>query len=241
MSLDLNIAPGDLMSHPVIAPPAATDESGWLAACFANSAYARIWKAFAGLFLIAGILALLNHGWYISADLQARRTWPTVDGQIVSAEQRDDSNLSLKAGSLSSRTRYWIEYEVKFAATEDQCRTGIIYSETMPCHGIVRTRSTQSTYRAYEWLLHGHHRGEPVKVLYNPNGPEVKIVGESIWLRYNFDRLILNIVWVIGFFALYAFAQRRLEYFKNHPEALTNPSQSSWPGDRDKLTDLNLS
>ena len=43
-----------------------------------------------------------------------------------------------------------------------------------------------------------------------PNGPEIKIAGESIWLRYNFDRLILNIVWVIGFFARYAFSHRRL-------------------------------
>src|SRR5581483_4228104 len=99
-------------------------------------------------FLLAGILGLLDHAWNISSDLQARHTWPIANGEIVSAEQRDDSNLSLKQSSLSNRTRYWVEYEVRFAAPENQCRTGIIYtgpSETMPCHGIVRTRSTQST------------------------------------------------------------------------------------------------
>jgi hypothetical protein len=45
----------------------------------------------------------------------------------------------------------------------------------------------QSTYRAYDWLIHGYHVNERVKVLYNPNGPEIKIAGESIWLRYNID------------------------------------------------------
>jgi hypothetical protein len=163
----------------------------------------------------------------------------------VSANQTDDDeNPSLKV-SLSDRKRYWVEYEVRFAVPADQCRTGIIYTgppETMPCHGIIRTRSTQSTYRAYDWLIHGYHVNEPVKVLYNPRGTEIKIAGESIWLRYNTDRLMLNALWVLVFFGLYASAQRRLEYFRSHPEAETVPPQSHSPADdRYKLTDLDLS
>jgi hypothetical protein len=226
-------------------PPPRTDESGWIAALFPNSGHARLWKVVAGIFLAAGILGLVDRVATISADMHARRTWPSVDGEIVSANQTDDDeNPALKV-SLRNRKRYWVEYEVRFAVPESQCRTGIIYtgpSETMPCHGIIRTRSTQSTYRSYDWLIHGYHVNERVRVLYNPNGPEVKIAGESIWLRYNTDWLMLNAVWVLVFFELYAFAQRRLVYFRSHPEAETVPTQpGSSADDRDRLTDLDLS
>ncbi|HET6932974.1 MAG TPA: DUF3592 domain-containing protein [Candidatus Acidoferrum sp.] len=199
----------------------------------------------AGIFLAAGVLGLLDRVATISADLHARHAWPSADGAIVSANQTDDdANPSLKV-SLSDPKRYWVEYEVRFAVPEDQCRTGIIYTgppETMPCHGIIRTRSTQSTYQAYAWLIHGYHVNERVRVLYNPNGPEIKIAGESIWLRYNTDRLILNALWVLVFFGLYASAQRGLAYFRRHPEAETVPTQPGSPADdRDTLTDLDLS
>ncbi len=232
------------MPTTTIAPPTGTDESGWLTACLPNSGRARLLKVMAGIFFAAGILGLVNRVASISADLNARRTWPSADGEIVSANQADDdTNPSLRV-SLSDRKRYWVEYEVRFAVPADQCRAGNIYtgpSETMPCHGIIRTRSTQSTYRAYDWLVHGYHVNEPVKVLYNPRGPEIKIAGESIWLRYNTDRLMLNAFWVLLFFGLYAFAQRRLEYFRSHPEAETVPPQPITPDDRYKLTDLDLS
>ena len=233
------------MSTSTIAPPPETDESGWVATLFPNSGHARLLKVMAGIFLAAGIFGLVDRVATISADLHARRTWPSVDGEIVSANQTDDdANPSFKV-SLSDRKRYWVEYEVRFAVPEDQCRTGMIYtgpSETMPCHGMIRPRSTQSTYRAYDWLIHGYHVNERVKVLYNPNGPEIKIAGESIWLRYNTDRLMLNGLWVLVFFGLYAVAQRCLSYFRSHPEAETVPTQPGSPaGDRDKLTDLDLS
>jgi hypothetical protein len=205
----------------------------------------RLLKVMAGIFLAAGILGLVDRMASICADLHARSTWPSADGEIVAANQTDDNeNPSFKV-SLSDRKRYWVEYEVRFAVSEDQCKTGIIYtgpSETMPCRGMIRTRSTQSTHRAYDWLIHGYHVSERVKVLYNPNGPEIKIAGESIWLRYNTDRLILSTLWVLVFSGLYAFAQRRLSYFRNHPEAATVPTLPDSPADdRERLTDLDLS
>ena len=79
-------------------------------------------------------------------------------------------------------------------------------------------------------------------MLYNPNGPEIKIAGESIWLRYNTDRLMISALWVLVFSGLYALARGRLAYFGSHPEDETVPTQASGPSnDRDKLTDLNLS
>jgi len=228
-----------------MALPDEIDKSGWGAALIPTSGSAGLWKLMAGIFLAAGILGLADRVAIISADLHARRTWPSVDGKILSANQTDDdANPSFKV-SLSDRKRYWVEYEVSFAVPEDQCRTGAFYtgpSETMPCLGIIRTRSTQSTSRAYGWLIHGYHVNERVKVLYNPNGPEIKIAGESIWLRYDVDRLILNVLWVLVFSGLYAFAQRRLRFFRSHPEAQSVPTQANSPADdKYKLTDLDLS
>jgi Protein of unknown function (DUF3592) len=233
------------MSPLTIAPPPETDEPGWVTTLFPNSGRARLLKVMAGIFLAAGILGLVDRASTIFADLHARRTWPSVDGEIVSANQTDDdANPSFKV-SLSDRKRYWAEYEVRFAVPEGQCRTGMVYtgpSETMPCHGIIRTRSTQSTYQAHDWLIHGYHVSERVKVLYNPNGPEIKIAGQPIWLRYNTNRLILNGLWVLVFSGLYAVARRRLAYFRSHPEAETAPTRPGSPADdRDRLTDLDLS
>ena len=232
------------MLNSTTAPPPGRDEPVWVTTWLPNSGQARLLRVVTGIFLAAGILGLAGRVASISADLHARRTWPSAEGTIVSANQADDdTNSSLKV-SLSDRKRYWVEYEVSFAVPEDQCRTGIIYtgpSETMPCHGIIRTRSTQSTYRAYDWLIHGYHVNERVRVLYNPNGPEIKIAGESVSLRYNIDRLALNALWVLTFFGLYAFAQRRLEYLGSHPEAETESTPGSPADDRDRLTDLNLS
>ena len=233
------------MSTSTISPPPGRGESDWVTACFPNSGRARLVKVVAGIFLVVGIIGAVDRVASICADLHARHTWPSVNGEIVSANQTDDNeNPSFKV-SLSDRKRYWVEYEVRFALPEAQCKTGIIYtgpSETMPCRGMVRTRSTQSTSRVYDWLIHGYHVGEPVQVLYNPNGPEIKIAGESIWLRYNTDRLILSALWVLVFSGLYALAQRRLSYFRSHPEAETVPAPPSSPTDnRDQLTDLDLS
>jgi len=228
------------MSTASITPPAA-DQPVWSSTLFGNAGYCRLWKLVAAVFLIAGIVGLLDHAWTITSDLEARRTWPSADGNIISAEQRDDSKLSLKSGSLSNRTRYWVEYEVEFAVPQSQCRTGAVYVEPngrTSCHAIVRTRSTQSTRQAFEWLLHGYSLSQPVTVLYNLNGQEVKIAGESIWIRYNLETLIGNVLWVIVFFSVYLFARSRLEYFKSHPEAESAPQE---PQSADKLTSLDLS
>src|SRR5437588_12366345 len=128
------------MSTSATTLPPGTDESGWLSACVPNSGTARLVKLMAGIFLAAGILGLAEHVSTISADLHARRTWPTVDGQIISATQTDDNEHPAYKVSLSDRKRYWVQYEVSFAVREDQCRTGIIYTgplETTSCHGII--------------------------------------------------------------------------------------------------------
>ena len=199
-----------------------------------------------GIFLLAGILALSERVWVLASDLHARHTWPVADGQVVSAKQQDDSEMP---GRLRGHTRYWIEYEVRFALPPERCRTGIIYegpSESMPCHGIVQTRSTQSTAEVFQWFLHGFHVNEPVKVLWNPEGTastDVKIAEESIWVRYNFGRLIFSLLWVLGFGTVYLFSRRELLYPARRDEDEGQGQQAyvrDRPDNNDQLTDLDL-
>lgn len=220
--------------------------SALMAALMPNAAYARLWKFMSGIFLLAGILALSERVWVLASDLHARHTWPVADGQIVSAKQQDDSEMP---GRLRGHTRYWIEYEVRFALPPERCRTGIIYegpSESMPCHGIVQTRSTQSTAEVFQWFLHGFHVNEPVKVLWNPEATastDVKIAEESIWVRYNFGRLIFSLLWVLGFGTVYLFSRRELLYPARRDEDEGQGQQAyvrDRPDSNDQLTDLDL-
>jgi len=221
-------------------------QSALMAALMPNAAYARLWRFMAGIFLLAGILALSERVWVLTSDLHARRTWPVAEGQIVSAKQQDDSEIP---GRLRGHTRYWVEYEIRFALPPERCRTGIIYegpSESMPCHAIVQTRSTQSTAEVFQWFLHGFQVKEPVKVLWNPEGTastDVKIAGESIWLRYNFGRLIFSLLWVLGFGMVYLVSRRELlNPTRRDPDE--NQGQEALVRDRpdnnDLLTDLDL-
>lgn len=217
------------------------------AALLANSGNARMWKFVAGIFLLAGCLVLTQRIWTLSTDLYARRTWPIADGEIISATQQDDNDLSRRAGSIRGHTRYWVEYEVGFALPKEQCRTGIVYegpAESRPCHGIVKTRSTQSTAEVFQWLLHGYHVHEPVKVLWDPAGTrstDIKLAGQSIWLRYNTDRLVLSLLWVMTFGGLYAFSRSRLEYFQNHSEEEVWPQAAEQGSKSDEqLTSLDI-
>src|SRR5689334_15688325 len=92
-----------------------------------NAGTARFLKFIAAVLLVVGLLALTERVWTLSSDVYAQKTWPIAAGEIVSATQRDDSSLSTKAGSVTSRTRYWVEYEVSLGIPVERCRTGMIY------------------------------------------------------------------------------------------------------------------
>lgn len=226
----------------------AQSGSGLMTALMPNAAYVRLWRLVAGIFLLVGVAGLFERVWVLTADLHARYTWPVADGQIISAKQQDDSETP---GRMRGHTRYWVEYEVRFAVPAERCRTGMIYGDSsgpMPCYGVVQTRSTQSTAEVYDWYLHGFHVNEPVKVFWNPEGTasnEIKIADEPIWLRYNFGRLIFNTIWVIGFGSLYVFCRKQLAYFANHGRGGRTGLQPLVPldsaGENSQLTDLDLS
>src|SRR5437868_697962 len=107
--------------------------------------------------------------------------------------------------------------------------------------GLVRTRSTSSPYAVYDWLSHGYQRNSHVQILHDPNGPDVKIAGESAWLVYSWDKIFLILGWLVFFLTLHTIVQRRLEYLETLREDYDAfPSRSSPQPGPDDLTDLNL-
>src|SRR5215831_7785649 len=103
--------------------PASRAQPAGIGALFANTAYIRLWRVVVRLFLFVGILGVLEQAWWIGSEIQARYTWPTATGTVISSTIKDDENMP---GKIADRrhTYYWVEYEVGFAAAADQCRTG---------------------------------------------------------------------------------------------------------------------
>jgi len=209
------------------APPA--EDSGIIAQILPNRGTAGFFRWIIRIFLAIFLLAAMVQAWDIYAELHVRRTWPVANGQIVSVTQRDSKGFP---GYANKRTRYWVEYEVRFAVPASQCKTGAIHGETdsMTCSGIVRTRSTDSPSAAYQWLNQGYRLNSHVQVLHDPNGPGVKIAGESAWLVYRWDK-ICTLGGLLAFFLIaHAVVQRRLEYLETLPEKYTAPPQTGPDG-----------
>jgi hypothetical protein len=79
------------------------------------------------------------------------------------------------------------------------------------------------------------------KILHDPNGPDIKIAGESAWLVYRWDKIFLMSGWLAFFGTFYTIVQRRLEYLETLPENYDAfPSRSSGKPRPDDLIDLKL-
>ena len=212
-----------------IPPPTPADDTGVMAQLLPNRGQTRFFRLVIRIFLGVFLLAALSQAWDIYSELHARQTWPGAPGEIVSATQRDSKGVP---GNASKRTRYWLEYEVRFAVPVEQCRTGRIYGEQdpMPCAGIIRTRSTDSPATVFQWLIHGHALHSRVQVLHDLNGPGVRIAGESAWLIYRWDKIFTLAGLLAFFFIGHTVVQRRLEYLETLPENYTAPPQTGPDG-----------
>lgn len=200
-------------------PPESLPTPSLLDRVLPNAATARMVRVVFRIFIAAGILGALNYGWVILSDLRARRTWPAVDGEVISQAQQDSH---AEHGRIRKHTRYWVEYEVRFAVPADRCRTGTVsgtIDDPMPCLATIRTRSTQSPAVVYRWLNRGYRPNAPVTVLYQPDGPGVKIAGEPVWLRYPWDSIGLLSIWLPLFLVLHAIVQHRMRDLHEPPRA----------------------
>jgi hypothetical protein len=149
-----------------------------------------------------------------------------------------------RPGNTTRYTNYWVEYEVRFGVPASQCRTGTIYGderEPLPCSGIARTRSTDSSATANAWLAR-HPLNSAVGILHDPNGPTVKIVGESSWVVYPWKGILGMSGWMAFFLTFLNITQRRLRFLETLPEDYdASPPPSSEPQRPDDLIDLKLS
>jgi hypothetical protein len=179
-----------------------------LARVVPTAASARHLRAVMGVFFTLGPLGAANRLWIVGADLHARHSWPQAPGELTSISEESSAGVA----RASRRTRYWVQYVVRFVVPAGECRTGVtdgIEGGFPVCVGTVRTRSTQSTTTAGRWMRESFHQ-RSVQVLYDPDGPEIKLAGESVWLRYTWDSMGLLAVWLLGFGGGLVLVMRRL-------------------------------
>lgn len=177
-----------------------------------TAASAKLWRAVTGIFLAIGLLAAAKMLWIVGADLHARQSWPQTRGEITSISEESSAGVD----RASRRTRYWVQYVVRFVVPPGECRTGVTDGSEgglTKCVGTVQTRSTPSTFTAGTWMRTSF-RQTSVQVLYNPDGPDIKIAGESPWLRYQWDSIAAMAVWLVAFGAGLSLARRRLRTFE---------------------------
>lgn len=192
------------------------NQPGLLARLVPTAASAKLWKATMALFLAVGLFGAANTLWSVGTDLYARRSWPQAAGELTSISEESSGSVN-RAGR---RTRYWVQYVVHFAVSPGRCRTGVTAGNqgaSVICVGTVRTRSTQSTSTAGTWMREGFSQ-RSVQVLYDPEGPGIKIAGESVWLRYPWDSIGLLAGWFVVFGSGLVVVKRRLQVLEAFPQ-----------------------
>ncbi len=223
-------SPADI---PSVRSSQPVNDIGFLAQLMPNRGRTRFLRGVARLFLVIGILGSLSVSARVISEFHARQSWPVAQGVVVAKDVKTNKDIP---GNLTRHTNYWIEYEVRFAVPAEQCRTGTIYGderEPLPCWGIARTRSTESTATANDWLMR-HPLNSAVGILHDPNGPNIKIAGEPFWLVYPVKEILVMSGWMAFFLTFLDITQRRLQFLETLPDdydASPPPSQPPRPDD----------
>lgn len=231
-------SPANIPSVPSSQP---VNDSGFLVTLMPNRGRTQFLRGVARLFLAIGILGSISVGASVFSEFHARHSWPVAQGVVVAEDVKSNKD---SPGNLSRPTNYWIQYEVRFAVPAEQCLTGSIYGderEPLPCWGIARTRSTDSSATAYGWLMR-HPLNSEVGILHDPNGPNIKIAGEPFWLVYPVKGILSMSGWMTFFLTFLNITQRRLQFLETLPEDYdaSPPPASKTPGPNDS-TELKLS
>jgi hypothetical protein len=226
--------PSGPLSQPV-------NDTGFLTQLMPNRGRTRFLRGVALFFLVIGVLGCLSVGARVLSEFHARHSWPVAQGVVTAAEVKSNKG---RPGNTTRYTNYWVEYEVRFGVPASQCLTGTIYdkeADGLPCWGIVWTRTTGSWATANAWLLR-HPLNSAVEILHDPNGPKIKIVGESSWVVYPWTGILGMSAWIAFFLAFLNITHRRLKFLETLPEDYdASPPPSSRPPGPNDLIDLKLS
>jgi hypothetical protein len=228
------------VSIPSVPSSQPVSDSGFLSTLMPNRGRTLFLRGVARLFLVIGTLGSLSVGARVYSEFHARNSWPVAQGVVVAKDLKSNKG---SPGNLSRYTSYWIEYEVRFGVPASQCLTGTISGderEPLPCWGIARTRSTDSSATANKWLMR-HPLNSAVEILHDPNGPKIKIAGEPFWLVYPIKEILVMSGWMAFFLTFLNITQRRLQFLETLPDDYdaSPPPPSQPPGPND-LIDLKL-
>ena len=178
----------------------------------------RVLRGVTAIFLAFGALAAAPIVWVVVADLHARHVWPHASGELIAISEQSSAGVA----RASRRTRYWVQFDVRYLVPAGRCRTGGAKDSgpgLIACTGTVRTRSTQSASTAGRWMRDTFQL-RAVDVLYDPEGSEIKIAGEPVWLRYQWDAIGALVIWFVVFGGIFAVSQRRLSLGSGDPRRL---------------------
>jgi hypothetical protein len=229
------------MSAASIPPIPPVNGTGFLASLMPNRGRAQFLRGVVLLLLGFGGLGSLAVAVDVLSEFHARHSWPVARGVIIAAGVQSNKG---RPGNITRRTNYRVEYELKFSVPASQCLTGTISadpSDPMPCWGTANTRTTESWTTVNGWLQRNPLNSE-VEVLHDPNGPGVKIAGQSAWLVYPWKSIFLIAGWMAFFLTFLNITQRRLREFEILSEDFdASPPPSSQPERPDDPIDLKLS
>jgi hypothetical protein len=228
------------MSTPRLPASQLVNDGNFFATLMPNQGRTRFLRGVILFFLVVGALGCLSVAVRVWSEFHARHSWPIAEGYVTAVREKSYTGPS----SRDHVDHYFVEYEVRFALPAEQCPTGstfVIDGEPPSCVGIVRTHKTDSQVLANAWLER-HPLNSVVGVLHDPNGPGVKIEGESASLVYPWQEIFGMSGWMIFFLIFLIVTQRRLQYLKTLPEDYdaSTPPSSKPPGAND-LIDLKLS
>jgi len=228
------------MSTPRLPGSQLVNESNFFAALMPNQGRTRFLRGVILFFLFGGALGCLSVSVRVWSEFHARHTWPVAQGYVTAVHEKSYTGPSLR----DHVDHYFVEYEVRFAVPAAQCLTGttfVIDRKPPLCEGIVRTRKTDSQILANTWLER-YPLNSAVGVLHDPNGPGVKIVGESTDLVYPWQEIFGMSGWMVFFLICLTVTQRRLQFLKTLPEDYdASPPPSSKPPGPNDLISLKLS
>ncbi len=185
-------------------PPSA--DCGFLSDLIPNRDRGRFLRAAVLLFLAFSSVGCLLLTKTFIEEYRARHSWPVARGEIVSCTEKTGEGMRRKP-------LYWMECEVRFEVPVDQCVTGMTAAEIRepyPCHGTIRSPSTTAQGTTFGWT-NPQFLLTPKRILHNPNGPEVKLAEEPVWLAYDLPNVLMMSCWMIVCLVFLAMIQWRIK------------------------------
>src|ERR1700688_1344091 len=131
------------MSTPSLPSSQMVKDSNFFTALLPNRGRTRFVRAAILLFLAGGALGWIAIAARVFSEFHARHTWPVAQGHVTAVNVKSYMGPS----SRDHVSHYFVEYEVRFAVSAEQCLTGttfVIDRDPPLCEGFVRTRTTDS-------------------------------------------------------------------------------------------------